>query len=524
MTVESGSSRHSSWEGEELNRMLVGKVEKTRRLQLVAVVCVLSILLAACSGYAPARIATKSAAKTQTETGPAPDPATTAPELPTEPGQGPAITGGPAKAGQSQPRKVLTKTSSGITVSQTAGGLPKADIWPAAEDKVGYTATEIKLCMHAAFALGHVFDNRPDDEKVYWDEVNRTGGVFGRKVLIKYEDDAYLPDTTTAALNRCKDGNPFLYLGGVGFDQAPAARTWAEANKMPYFYNMAAEASNLKYSFSPIASIQRNGGFLGQFAATRLAGKKFGIIYVNTDNWRVGSQRFEDELKARGITVAEGDKKPIQNNNHADFLTIINQFQQSGVTALLTYINALALNRFIAQADGQQYHPVILSPDGFDLVPDTVGNGRLGDGVDHMRNFPGIYAGWVSPAYETGPPAEKARTSVSWYSEMEKMKAAYVRHLPEKKVNDVDWMFWLYAKTIHQMLLDCTADCSRNVLAGLMLTGYKTTAVLDCPVDFSLGGGRLGGHYLNMYKSESVGLPGASKSYWRQIETCKSGF
>jgi ABC-type branched-subunit amino acid transport system substrate-binding protein len=478
----------------------------------VAAVLLLGLIGTACTGRFPARLAGKDSQDVKTISLPAPE------EIPTE-AVAPAASqpGQSAQAPSARPRRVLGKTASGITVSQTESGLPIADIWPADQDKVGISNTEIKLCMHAAFLLGPVFNNSPEDEGIYWDVVNAAGGVHGRKVSIRFTDDQYLASGTTDALNQCKQTNPFLYMGGVGFDQAPAGRAWAETNKLPYLYNLAVEASNLKYSFSYLPSIERNGRLLGEFVGTRFQGKTVGVVYVDTDNWRAGYKEFETAIKKRGMSVKRAD--PIVNNNHPDFGAIIFQMQRDGVDLVLAYINALALNRFIVQADGQLYHPVVVSPDGFDLVTDTSGNGPTGDGTDHMAKFPGIYAGWVSPTYETGPPSEKARPSVPWNAEMEAMKNGYKKFRPSKTPNDVDWMFWLAQKTVHQMLVDCSKDCSRNILAGLMLTGYKTN-ILDCPIDFSLGGGRVGGHYHNIYKSEAVG----NRSYWRQIETCKKEF
>lgn len=490
----------------------MSRAERTKG-RAVAFVLLLGLIGTACTGRFPARLAGKGSQDVKTISLPAPDEVTTetatAPVAP-QPGQ-------PAQAPGARPRRVIGKTASGTTISQTESGLPIADIWPADQDRVGISNTEIKLCMHAAFLLGPVFNNNPEDEGIYWDVVNAAGGVHGRKVSIRFTDDQYLASGTTAALDQCKQTNPFLYMGGVGFDQAPAGRAWAETNKLPYLYNLAVEATNLKYSFSYLPSIERNGRLLGEFVGTRFQGKTVGVIYVDTDNWRAGYREFETAIKKRGMSVKRAD--PISNNNHPDFGAIIFQMQRDGVDLVLAYINALALNRFIIQADGQSYHPVVLSPDGFDLVTDTSGNGPSGDGVDHMARFPGIYAGWVSPAYEIGPPNEKARPSVSWYAEMEAMKAGYRKFRPNKTPNDVDFMFWLAQKTVHQMLTDCSKDCSRNILAGLMLTGYKTN-ILDCPIDFSLGGGRVGGHYHNIYQSQAVG----NRSFWRQIETCKKEF
>lgn len=486
---------------------------RTRGAVTAALFAALVLLASACTGRLPARLTAGTSDTVERFDTQAP------PESGSSPAAGESLPASPSPGAtapaQSAPR-IVAKTRSGTVVTQAPGGLPKANIWPAEVDRAGITSSKIRLCMHAAFLLGPVFNNDPEDEDVYWLALNDAGGIHGREVEIQFVDDQYTPSGTRQALEKCKQSDPFLYLGGVGFDQAPAGREWAEEQHLPYLFNMAAEATNLIYSFSFLPSIQTNGRTIGSLVASRFPGKKLGAIYVNTPNWEAGYLEFRKELAKRGMQVAVA--RSIANNNEADFFTIIDDMKEAGVEVVFAYINALALTRFIAQSDQQDFHPAIVSPDGFDLVTDTSGNGS-GAGIDILRRFPeGIYAVWVSPAYEYGG-AGKARASVPWYSEMKAMNDAYARYKPDKVPNDVDWMFWLYSKTIHQMLADCSKECSRNILAGMMLTGYKTS-VLGCPIDFALGGGRLGGHFHNVYRAQVS----SDRSYWRQIETCKREF
>jgi hypothetical protein len=44
---------------------------------------------------------------------------------------------------------------------------------------------------------------------------------------------------------------------------------------------------------------------------------------------------------------------------------------------------------------------------------------------------------------------------------------------------------WAMEKQIAQWLIDCGSQCTRNKLAGMLLTGYKQTVSPNCPQDWS---------------------------------------
>ncbi|MGH2651398.1 MAG: hypothetical protein ACRDHK_09335, partial [Actinomycetota bacterium] len=91
-------------------------------------------------------------------------------------------------------------------------------------------------------------------------------------------------------------------------------------------------------------------------------------------------------------------------------------------------------------------------------------------------------------------------------------------HPGDKEPNDVDWMFWLALKGVHQMLLDCGPACTRNTLAGMLESGYRGIAPPLCPADFSFG--HLGGFEANIMEA----VPRGSGSVWENVATCKAGF
>lgn len=417
---------------------------------------------------------------------------------------GPTTTpGSPGPGTPSPPPSSLPTTNPASPTPRS--GWTSSGLFSPQEDRIGWTDDTIRICMHAAFLLGSVFDNNPDDEGVYWDVVNANGGVHGRQVEISFTDDGYTASGAREAMAQCDSRDPFLIMGGVGFDQTPSARAYAEDARVPYLHTMAVEtgAENLKYSFTGSASIEDAGRLAAQLAA-RNTGKAHGILWVNSENWKAGRDAYRAEMDRLGLDVVYDDS--IGNNND-DLTSKIVAMQSAGVEVLYFHANALAMSRFFVQADRQGYYPKVIGEDGFNLVTDTAGA--------EMTKFPPAEVLWLTPAFD------KEHRDVPYWGEIEAMLDAYATYKPEKNVNDVDWMFWLAMKGIHQQLLDCGPNCTRNTLTGMMLKdGYRQTVTPACTVDYGRFNGHKGGYLVNLYRATKVG----DVMKWRQVETCVPKF
>ncbi|MBW3663472.1 MAG: ABC transporter substrate-binding protein [Actinobacteria bacterium] len=383
---------------------------------------------------------------------------------------------------------------------------PSSGLYSADEARIGITDTTLRLCMHAAFLLGPVFDNRPEDEDVYWRWLNDQGGVHGRQVEITFTDDQYTAAGAAQAAAECDDRDPFLMLGGVGFDQTPTVRNYAETHGIPYVHTMAVEAdpAKLDHSHTGSPTIEQVGRFVAQRVAAKHPNKRIGVIWVNSENWKAGRDSFLDELERLGKADNVTYDQDIPNNNEQFTPYIIDM--RDKVDVLYFHANALAMARFFNEADQQGFYPHVIGEDGFNLVTDTAGQA--------MREFPSAEVVWITPAYD---PSD---TSTPYYDEVQRMQQAYAQYRPRKTPNDVDWMFWLAFKQIHRMLEDCGRQCDRNILTGMIQSGYSATVDPMCNVDFSRGGGHFGGHLVNLYSS----VPKGDTSVWKQSATCVSRF
>ena len=419
---------------------------------------------------------------------------------------GSATTGG----GSTVPRAGATITApSGTKVTVPKdGGPPVADLFKANEDKIGLHDDKIVFCAHAATSFGPAFNTSEADLNVYWEEV---GKINGRNVEITFENDNYDPTTARQAAQACKEKNPFVLLGGIGFDQIPAVRKFAEDNRMPYFHHIAAEDLSKKFAFSSLPSVNKVGDFAGQWVVKKFKGKKVGVIYRESENWEPGHQTFLKRLKDNGMTVPpEADLGVVKNQGaYANEIRQLNL--DYGAEVVFLWENALAATAIIQQAKSQDYHPqFVIFP--FNVTTDVIGDDMLNPPVHGIATWPayspGDYGGTFSP----------------YADEIKRMEQVYAQRRPGIQVTDIHWQVWLAWRDLHTILEECGRDCTRNKFVGLLLwRPYELKETKpSCPVDFTRNG-HVGGFWATMFTAYAKGGGNAG---WKHIDgvACKSAF
>lgn len=399
-------------------------------------------------------------------------------------------------------------TPEGITVTKPkSGGPPVANLFTAAEDKIGLLDTKVIFCGHAATTFGPAFNTSEDDLNVYWEEV---GKIHGRNVEVSYENDNYDPTTAIQAAQACKSKNPFVFLGGIGFDQIPAVRKFAEDNHMFYVHHIAIEDLKKKYSFSPLPSVEQAGDFAGQWAGSKYGAKKtkVGIIYRESENWDPGRETFTTRLKSLGgkVIAQAGVTK-----NQGSYITELNDLKMKGAEVVFVWENALAATAIIQEAKSQNWNPqFLIFP--FNVTADAIGDQMLNPPVHGISTWPAY-----SPGDYSGPFA-------SYASEIKKMESVYAARRPGIKPTDIHWMVWLAYRDLHATLVDCGRDCTRNKLLGLMLwRKYGADEMApSCPVDYTRNG-HVGGFWANMFTAYE--RPDG-KAGWKHItgNVCRESF
>jgi len=417
----------------------------------------------------------------------------------------PSLSASPsAKATSKLPKPVGDGSRPGSTYRPPTG-FPIPNLFTTAENTIGITKNTITLCTHAALSLAAVFRVNAADLNAYWEYVNNElGGVYGRKVVMTYADDNYgnNPGDVRTAYEECKGRNPFILLGGIGFDQIPQMRTFAEQGHDLYIHHIAREDFSKKYSFSYLPSVETAGRIAGQWVVKRHAGQVIGVVYRDSENWEPGHRTFKAELAKRGVTpVAD---LAVQKNSTV-YSTQISTLKKRNAKVVFLWENALSAIEIIRQAKNQGFTPTwLIFP--FNLITDTLKSAMTSPPVEGIAMWPAYRPGDTGGTYS--PYADEIRF-------FERVHAKYA----SGKTDDVTWMTWLGWRQLHRLLLDCGPNCTRNRIVGLLQSGVHKPVFAGCNFDFTRNR-HVGGFAVNIFEAYQSG----SNAFWKNIEVCKTHF
>jgi hypothetical protein len=401
------------------------------------------------------------------------------------------------------------------------GSAPAADLYRGADDLIGldYAHKTVKLCGHAALTFGPEFHINVSDINVFWNYLNDHGGIDGWTFPSpEWNDDGYDPGKAVQAAQKCKDDGAFEILGGIGFDQIPAVRAWAEANQELYVHHIVTTAGSqgLRYSFTALPSEEQMGIMAGRLAVSKFRGRKVGVIWRESPNWQSGRDLFEQIVRACacGMTIYDYPVTLNQTNYDNELLQLKNVNGLGPNDVIFAWENALATEEMISQAQSQNFHTNwIVFPFNLELATLDKPQGSFNEQQNPLYGI----AAWdaYDPGYYGG-------TFGSYQGLMQEFEHEYAAENdsagPSNAFgNDLLFLAWEGFVGLADMFKQCLPECTRNRMAGILLTYHKRVDD-SCDVDFTRLDGHHGGWYANYF--DLFRDPRDHHLAWKETDRC----
>jgi ABC-type branched-subunit amino acid transport system substrate-binding protein len=197
-----------------------------------------------------------------------------------------------------------TASTSTTTTSKTTNTKPGASA-------PGITATQITLGstqpLTGPAAPGYS-EIAPASQAVF-DWVNAHGGIFGRKIVDNYLDDAYTPTETVTKTQQLLAEPIFADFDPLGTPTQLQVQKLLNTDKIPQLFVASGCACWSLPAYPWTSGWQPNyiveGKILGKYIATKFAGKKIAYIYQGDEFGEDGVKGLDQEIPKADVVARE---------------------------------------------------------------------------------------------------------------------------------------------------------------------------------------------------------------------------
>ncbi len=259
---------------------------------------------------------------------------------------------------------------------------------------------DIVLGMHAPLSgtWGAVYASVIDGAKAFFAALNEEqGGVCGRDVILKVEDDQYLPAGAIEAVAKLLDRDKvYAIIGGVG--TAAHAAVWEELNErgvpdlwiMSGAHKFGADPEKHPWSVPLLLDYYIEGTIFGRYISENMPGKNVGILYQNDDWGQDVLEGLKNGLDAeRNELVSEESYELTAISIQSEVTNLKNDGAEIVISASGPPISA----QLIKEADRLEWHPQFfldygnVEPMIFDYVRPEMMEGVIIPGFNKLSSW-----------------------------------------------------------------------------------------------------------------------------------------
>src|SRR5271170_505775 len=170
----------------------------------------------------------------------------------------------------------------------------------------GITATTITVGSHQPLTgpAAPGYDEISPASTAYFDYVNAHGGVYGRKIIYKYLNDAYDPTTTASVVRQLVlQDNVYAIFNGLGTPTHLAVVSFLNSEKVPDVFVASGcecwnEPTTEPETYGWQLDYVTEGKILGQYVAQHFKGKKVAFFYQDDEFGMDGVKGLDYEIPA----------------------------------------------------------------------------------------------------------------------------------------------------------------------------------------------------------------------------------
>lgn len=203
------------------------------------------------------------------------------------------------------------------------------------------------------------------------DEINAAGGINGKQIEYRFEDDQNDAEKAVNAYNTLKDWGMQMLVGTTTTAPCIAVAGKTASDNVFQITPSASSPSVLSSGNGNVFQVcftdPNQGVASAQYIAENKLATKIGIIYDSSDVYSSGiEEKFEAEAKTQGLNIVS--KAAFTADSKTDFGTQLQKAKDAGADLLFLPIYYQEASIILKQADTMGYKPKFFGVDGMDGI------------------------------------------------------------------------------------------------------------------------------------------------------------
>lgn len=202
------------------------------------------------------------------------------------------------------------------------------------------------------------------------DEINAAGGINGKQIEYKFEDDQSDAEKSVNAYNTLKDWGMQILMGTVTSGSCTAVASETDSDHMFQITPSGTAVESVQDHdnvFRLCFSDPEQGTKSAEYIAKNKLATKIAVIYNSSDVYSNGIYtNFAAEAKKEGLDVVAAEA--FTADNKTDFSVQLKKAQSAGADLVFLPIYYQEASAILQQAAKLEYHPTFFGCDGLDGI------------------------------------------------------------------------------------------------------------------------------------------------------------